>query len=315
MRQQYKIIFLMPYFGKFPEWIDLFFETVKHNKSIDFYFFTDCDIEKYKAPNVLYEKMSFQEYIDLANRRIDANFNPINAYKLCDLRPLYAKIHYDIIKDYDFYGWTDLDLLLGDIRSFYTDELLSKYNVFSTHSIRISGHMALFKNTKKNRSMYKKIYNWKEELEKPGFVGIDEHGVTNAYTLTVFDKINQKFKINIDNFITRYFSKQKKKKLYMKEQYTTPFVVIPWIDGSVNSEQPDTWFYKNGEITNSRDKDRKFIYLHFMNFKTDTWRHDKTPAPWKNIDKICFASVENMKEGIVINKEGIFPIDKNDTRK
>lgn len=303
--KQYKIIFLIPYFGKFPEWEHLYFETVKQNKNIDFYFFTDCDIEKHEAKNIFYQKMSFQEYINFANSKISINFNPKNAYKLCDLRPLYPIIHEDIIKEYDFYGWTDLDLLLGDIRSFYTDDLLSKYEVFSTHAIRIAGHMALFKNTYKNKNIYKNIYRWQEALENPEFVGIDEHGITNAYTLTVFDKINQKFNLNINNFVTRFLSKRKKRKLYMVEQYTTPFTTIPWTDGSINSQQPDTWYYKNGQVTNNRDGDRKFIYIHFMNFKSDTWRHDNTPAPWKNKKQICFAKTEDMKTGIVIDNNGI----------
>jgi len=42
------ITILIPYFGKFPEWADLYFETVRKNSSINFIFYTDCDFEKYK---------------------------------------------------------------------------------------------------------------------------------------------------------------------------------------------------------------------------------------------------------------------------
>ena len=153
------IIIIIPYFGKFPEWSDLFFETLRCNSSIDFYFFTDCDIEKYESSNIKYQKISFEDYISFINKRIDLNFNPPNPYKLCDLRPLYGYIHHDVINKYDFYGWTDMDILFGDIRSFYTDDILSKYEVLSTHNIRISGHLSLFKNSKKNIMMFKKIYN------------------------------------------------------------------------------------------------------------------------------------------------------------
>ncbi len=315
MNHKNSIGFYLFYFGQLPEWIHLLFKTFEKNNSIDFHLFTDCKIPK-SIPNNLYiHKTSYDEYKEMIKEKLNITISSSNPIKLCDLRPFIGYLHHDVFKSYDFYGWIDLDLLLGDIRSFYTDELLSKYDVFSTHRIRIAGHMSLFRNTKKNREMYKKIYRWKESLENPQFVGLDEHGITNAYTLTIFDRINQKFNLNINNFITRYFSKKKKVKLYMKEQYTTPFTPIPWIDGSLNSEQPDTWFYKDGVISNSRDKNRSFIYLHFMNFKTDNWRHDKTPAPWKGMDKICFASIEDIRGGIIINKEGIFPINKYDTRK
>lgn len=302
------ILIIIPYFGKFPEWSDLFFETLKRNCTIDFVFFTDCDTSNYNFPNVIFNKMTFKEYITLVNKKIDVVFNPANPYKICDIRPLFGEIHYDIIKNYDFFGWTDMDLLFGDIRSFYTDDILKKYNVLSTHKIRISGHFALFKNNYKNRNKYKYVYKWKEAIENPKFVGIDEHGITNAYTMTIFDKINEKFKLNISNFFTKRIKKIKIRKLYMVEQYTTPFVTIPWIDGSINSNQPKEWYYIDGKITNNRDGDRKFMYIHFMNFKSSQWRHDGTKAPWEGKKKICFASINDMKQGVLINENGISPL-------
>ena len=37
-----KICILIPYFGKFPKWFDLYLYSCSHVKSIDFYYFTDC---------------------------------------------------------------------------------------------------------------------------------------------------------------------------------------------------------------------------------------------------------------------------------
>ncbi|MCL2326900.1 MAG: hypothetical protein FWC39_00145 [Bacteroidetes bacterium] len=303
------ITILIPYFGKFPEWSDLYFETVRRNSTINFIFYTDCDFEKYKnMENCRFKKMTFQEYIDNVRKVLKLNFSPANAYKLCDLRPLYPIVHYEDIKNSDFYGWTDMDLLFGDIRSFYTDEILSRYEVLSTHNVRISGHLAIFKNTKKNRNIYKNIYDWKNKLLHPYFVGIDEHGITNAFTMTFFDKLNEKFHVKINKFFTIFVKRLKTRKLYMVEQYTTPFTTIPWIDGTINSQQPDTWFYKDGVVTNSRDCNRNFMYIHFMNFKNSQYRHDGTKAPWENKDIVCFASVNDMKKGITINNDGIFPL-------
>lgn len=303
------IIVIVPYFGKLPEWSDLYFETLKQNPSIDFHFFSDCGIEKYHSKNISSTKISFSAYKELVNSKLDFIPNIQNPYKLCDLRPLFAHIHYDLIKNYDFYGWTDFDILFGDIRSFYSDEILKKYDVLSTHAIRISGHFALFRNTRINREMYKKIYRWREALCREEFVGIDEHGLTNAYTMTIFDKVNEKFRLHFTNFVTRFFSALKRKKLYLKEQYTTPFTTIPWIDGTVNSAQPNEWYYKNGIITNNRDGSRNFMYLHFMNFKNSQWRHDGTAAPWEGKQNICFAGPKDMKKGIKIDNKGINPIE------
>lgn len=306
------IALLIPYFGKFPEWAPLYFETLRQNSTIDFYFYTDCDYTAYAhIPNAIFRKFEYEDYLNMVRSNAEIDFKPSSAYKLCDLRPLYPLIHFEDIQSYDFYGWTDMDILFGDIRSFYTDELLQNYDVFSTHEIRISGHLAIFRNTAKNRNAYKSIYNWRENLAHPDFVGIDEHGITNALTMTFFDKLNEKMHWKIDNFITRWLKKIKMARLYLLEQYTTPFISTPWIDGSVNSAQPDVWYYKDGHITNNRDGNRNFIYLHFMNFKSSQWRHDSTQAPWEGKRNIVSAKVEDMKQGIVIDTNGIYKLSED----
>lgn len=308
-QSKYKIAILLPYFGKWPEWILLFFETLKKNNTIDFIFFTDCDTSVVNAPNIIFYTYTFQEYIDRVKDVTGINFNPANPYKLCDIRPLYGIIHQKEIANYDFFGWTDVDILFGDIRSFYTDDILDKYDVLSTHQIRISGHLTLLKNTQKNLYIYKKIYKWKEAVEKPNFVGIDEHGITNAFSLTILEKIEEKFNVKLPSLLINIFKKIKTKRIYFKEQYTTPFTSIPWLDGTINSNQPNVWYYKNGAIYNDRDIGVNFIYLHFMNFKSSTYRHDNTKAPWEGKETICFASVNDMiKRGLIINNNGINPI-------
>lgn len=39
------ITILIPYFGIFPEWAPLYFETLKRNHPINFFFYTDYNIE------------------------------------------------------------------------------------------------------------------------------------------------------------------------------------------------------------------------------------------------------------------------------
>jgi len=306
---KHNIVLLIPYFGRFPEWARLYFETIKRNPTIRFIFYTDCDTSPYESiPNITFRKTTFEEYIENARWVSGVNLRPANPYKLCDLRPLYPIIHFDDIRDADFYGWTDMDVLYGNIRSFYTDDILSTYDVISTHATRISGHLALFRNLPKYRNLYCRIYDWKNRLEDPYYNGIDESGITNALCITIFDKLNEKMHWNIQSAFTRYLSRRKKLKLYLVEQYTTPFIPVPWIDGTVNSYQPSEWYYRNGIITNSRDCKRNFIYLHLMNFKSSQWRHDGTKAPWEGKEKICYAEPQDTVNGIVINEQGIYPL-------
>jgi len=56
-----------------------------------------------------------------------------------------------------------------------------------------------------------------------------------------------------------------------------------------------------GELPRYRD-------LHFMDFKSRRWRHDGTPAPWEALDRVCRATVDDMKNGIVIDASEIWPL-------
>ena len=156
--------------------------------------------------------------------------------------------------------------------------------------------------------MYRRIYCWEEALRRREFVGIDEHGITNAYLMTIFDRLNEKYHWHVANPLTRAVARRRRRRLLLKERYTTPFLPRPWLDCSLNSAQPNEWYYRDGHITNRRDGQREFIYLHFMNFKSSQWRHDGTTAPWESIDRVCWATIEDMKNGIVIKASGIWPL-------
>lgn len=281
--------------------MDLFIDSIERNPTIDFHFITDCDTNISSAENIIFHTTTFQEYVEEARNKLGVNINIPNPYKICDLRPFFGVIHADLIEGYDFFGWTDVDLVFGDIRSFYTDEILSHYDVLSTHETRLAGHCALLRNTNEFRNIGYKVYDWKNVLLNPEFVGIDEHGMTNALCMTFWDKLSEKLKIPIIKSLFTWRKKQHMKRYYFNEQYSTPFVAIPWIDGTLHSEQPDTWFYREGVITNSRD-DRTFMYLHFMNFKSSQWRHDGTKAPWEGRSSICMGEFSPNAD---INKKGI----------
>jgi hypothetical protein len=303
MRNTIKLI--IPYFGKWPEWFELYLESLANNPMVHFHFYTDCKIPINPPSNCIFTSISFNAYVENAKKQIGTEINIPNPYKICDLRPFFGIIHKEDIANYDFFGWTDVDLLFGDIRSFYTDEILNEHDAISSHSDRLSGHLALLRNTNEMRSIGYRIYAWKEALNNPVFIGIDEHGITNALTMTFWDKVSEKFGLPLHFFPFSLVKKRKLKRYYFVEQYSTPFLPKPWIDGSINSRQPENWTYKNGVIRNTRDGERNFMYLHFMNFKSSQWRHDGTKAPWEG-KACCFATLEEMRNsGLRIDPSGI----------
>jgi hypothetical protein len=57
--------------------------------------------------------------------RLIINFFSASSYKICDIKPMYADMYYEDIQGYDYYGFVDLNVIHGDIRKFYTEDILS----------------------------------------------------------------------------------------------------------------------------------------------------------------------------------------------
>ena len=73
---KYSIIKIIPYFGQWPEWIDLYIESCKANSDIDWLFSTDCGEPANRAKNVRYIHTSFTDYKKMVSEKLNINFNP-----------------------------------------------------------------------------------------------------------------------------------------------------------------------------------------------------------------------------------------------
>lgn len=278
------IIIIIPYFGKWPDWIDLYFYSCAMNSHIDWFFFTDCVIPERQYANIHFESYTFKAYCMEASSKLNFNFQPKNPYKLCGLKPFYGFIHENLLEGYDFWGWGDIDVVWGDIKSFYTDDMLMKYDLFSTHADRISGHFAIIKNTKEMREICFKIKNWKNKLSEEQPIALDEEDFSLLFypeakwIQKLYSKVIRKIFNWRDAWVIYYhllpvinwILRTKQRKMFFKEQHTTP---ILYPDGLSCKHDTDTWFYKNGEVSNNKTKS-KYIYIHFMIFKKNGFRKD-----------------------------------------
>lgn len=148
------ILFILPYWGKFPNYFQLWLNSCKLNETIDWLIITDINInQKYRVPkNVKWKKMSFAELQNKVKEKYSAA--PIFPYDLCKYRVVYHELFTNECLEYDFWGFCDCDLIWGNLRSFITDEILNSYDKISWR-----GHMTLFKNTDKVNNAYKKEFN------------------------------------------------------------------------------------------------------------------------------------------------------------
>ena len=137
-----KCCFIVPYFGKLPNYFQLFLNSCATNKNYDWLLLTD-DSSNYKYPtNVTRVLTSFENIIQLFTQKLEMQVALPNPYKLCDYKPAYGFLFSEYITDYQFWGHGDIDTILGDLDAFITDDLLEEFD-----KIFCLGHLILYRNT------------------------------------------------------------------------------------------------------------------------------------------------------------------------
>ncbi len=144
-----KKVLIIPYFGAFPSYFDLFLDGCRLNESFcDFIFFTDQVICADLPRNVTTVSMSFADFRHLVRKKINVDF-PDNPYRICDFKPCLGKIFEDFIEAYDFWGHIDIDLILGDLSKFLPESTFSNYE-----KIQTKGHLSFYKNDSYVKNYY-----------------------------------------------------------------------------------------------------------------------------------------------------------------
>ncbi|MCZ8493360.1 DUF6625 family protein [Priestia megaterium] len=146
------ICFIVVYFGKLPSNFNLWLNSCKYNKTIDFILITDDKTDFEFPENVKVIYMSFDKLVCRFQGVFDYKIKLEAPYKLCDYKPAYGEAFQDYIKGYEYWGYCDIDLIWGDIRSFVTEKVLRE-----NQRILTRGHCSIFPNTKESNMMYRTL--------------------------------------------------------------------------------------------------------------------------------------------------------------
>lgn len=145
-----RIILIIPYFGNFNNFFELWLESAKKNFNIDYLIITDNCQPDGLTQNIIWKNAEFQEIVERIEEIVQ-EFNPkiSDAYKLCDYKPLYGKLFKKYIKEYEFWGYCDIDLVFGNFNTFFNGEILDKYDKFYNR-----GHLTFFRNNEFFENLY-----------------------------------------------------------------------------------------------------------------------------------------------------------------
>ena len=158
-----KCCFIIPYYGKLPDFLPVFAKSCEKNPDFDWILFTN-DTTPPLPENVRVIYSTLDEFKTLAEQKLGFPVRIDKAYKLCDFKPAYGFLFEEYLTEYAFWGHCDLDVILGKLGDFLTDDLLSQYD-----KLFCLGHMTIYRNNPENNrifmcehngiSLYRKVFS------------------------------------------------------------------------------------------------------------------------------------------------------------
>lgn len=295
MIMKYRVAQIIPYFGRWPVWIDLYFYSCSKNPMVDFIFYTDCPVPQKKYDNIFIHKCSYNEYKSLVGERLGIEFNVNNPYKLTDLKPFLGLVHKAELQGYDFWGFGDLDLVYGDLSIVVNERNLKKYDVITTHSYHIAGHFTILRNNDKYRNLCLSINDWDKKLCDDKHYALDEGEWSDIlypqihYVRALYKRLLKKIGVSYWGYMEAMGRMLHWKKLF-SEFYTTPA-----------PQKGEEWEYHCDTNKVYSPKGKELPYLHFLFFKKTPY-YD-TDVYWRDGFYKIDNSFDNYKRIIFNNNE------------
>jgi hypothetical protein len=158
-------IFILPFFGQLPSWIDKWKENMGH---LNYDYIIDEDLDGFK---------------DRVRRILAIEPNIISGTgKVWDYRPALGLLYEEEIKGYTHWGHTDFDCVYGDVDSYEPKE----YDIWSNHHNYIMGAWSIYKNNPVVNRAFKLHPEWKQIMSSSEITA----WVEKSYTEIVNDNLN-----------------------------------------------------------------------------------------------------------------------------
>jgi hypothetical protein len=202
MTDNRQIGIIIPYFGPWPEWFGYFVKSCLYNPNIEWLIYSDNTTSVSLPDNVHLIRISIFELCSLIENELTIIPQINHPYKFVDFKPAFGLIFKHDLMNYNFWGYSDLDLIYGTIDHFITPDILEKYDIISPGMDFIPGHFALFRNVEKINTLFMDSPHWKSVLTNPKCFCFDEKYFKNGFEIS---------DDNINKFITRKINQHLRK--------------------------------------------------------------------------------------------------------
>ena len=239
-----KIVLISLYVGSYPEYFNLWLKSAEKNEKIDFIIAGNCEIAKYEPlpKNVKAIFCTLEEVKKKFEKKLGFKIVLDKPYKLCDYKPIYSLVFEQEIFGYEYWGYIDIDTVLGNIYAFLPKEHYEKIYQF--------GHLTLYKNTPENncRFMQSGGMNYKKAFSTSFNMIFDElPGMKKKYDI-----------LKVPQYLSNDFADIARRRLN--------FTLNSELCGKNYKYQ--IFYYDNGRVFRDYYKDEKictneYNYIHF----------------------------------------------------
>lgn len=168
--------FIIVYFGGLPPWFEYFARSCARNPSIDWLILVEePGGQVINCPdNLAVHSISRESLEQRVAGALGTAYRFSYGYKLCDLKPVYGHLFADFLEGYDYWGYTDLDLVWGDLAGFIEPALEAGFDVISGSRRILVGHCTLIRNEAGMNGLYRKCDGFPAKLLSSEYEVFDE---------------------------------------------------------------------------------------------------------------------------------------------
>lgn len=137
----HSICIVVPYFGRLPGMFPLWLASCGRNPDVQWLLLTDDRTPHDYPPNVTVEYTTFAAMRAILSERLKLPVLLEQGWDLTTFKPTYGFVFADRLAGFRWWGYCDLDVVFGSLRTFLTDEVLDTHD-----KILWLGHLSLYRN-------------------------------------------------------------------------------------------------------------------------------------------------------------------------
>jgi hypothetical protein len=250
-----RIALVIFYAGPLPDYFRYFSESLARNQDIDLdvYLFNDQLSQPNLSGNLKTIPLTLEQFNELASQKLELPIRVNWGYKIAEFKPAFGVIFEDYLKTYDFWGYCDLDIILGKVSHFITEEILETYDVITASEVQLVGHFTLLRNNDTVNNLFRQTDDYiKVFIDVDNQYGFDEscrrfHGRPFSFDeLKATDQVASIYDLVMNS----------------KEKYDLKIYMNPMC----REEPPFNFTYRDGVFFDSITQ-KEFLYFHLVKAK------------------------------------------------